>query len=207
MQAIINSLFEDPWPIVIGLIAVAVVLRLIGRQRQQARLVHGSRVALGLAIVVWLVAYMVTTDRERVIDLTKTMLAATTPPARATLEPIFDSQVTLQSDTGSSTWLTGESTLLNALVQAHQRVVFQSHSITAIGAQVPGDVDANGNALPDDAAMVVVKLKTTTRQIGAPIPSAWRIYLQKYNGQWQVTQLRCLDIRGMAPGPGFWNGG
>ncbi|MEM1356534.1 MAG: hypothetical protein AAGH88_16815, partial [Planctomycetota bacterium] len=57
-------LLENPWPLVIALLAVSAVLRTVGKRQDQPKAVSASWLALLLGLGVYVTATLVNTDRE-----------------------------------------------------------------------------------------------------------------------------------------------
>lgn len=68
--------FENPWPIVVGMVLVWAVLRITGRRTRQNRLMFASWVVLALAIAVMFVASVVQTPREKLVQAMETLITA-----------------------------------------------------------------------------------------------------------------------------------
>ncbi|MBX3405281.1 MAG: hypothetical protein KF869_00850 [Phycisphaeraceae bacterium] len=91
-----HSLFENPWPLAIFLLVVAVLLLFIGNSRGRARegaLLAGLFAAIAGACIA--VSFLVTTERERLRVEMHRLIAATATADTEALAPMLASDVAL----------------------------------------------------------------------------------------------------------------
>ena len=81
-----SLLLEGPWPLVLTLVGTAAVLRLLAARRRQRRLDVAALIALLLALGVYLLASIVTTNREQLLERTEQLVMATAPLDSPTIE-------------------------------------------------------------------------------------------------------------------------
>jgi hypothetical protein len=75
-----HAIFESPWLVCIALLTTAVALTLVGYRRAQRGPVLAGAVAAGLAVLVVVIASLVTTGRERMLDRTRKLVQAAIVP-------------------------------------------------------------------------------------------------------------------------------
>lgn len=186
-------LFENPWPLVIVLIAVAVVVRLVATRRKQPRVNFAAAGALLLAVGVYLLTMFVATDRERLVDRTKELVEATAPLDSAAMDGLIARGAIVSGPDGAA-WVEYDS-IRSELEAVVGRYGGFDHAIRGLGAEVTSAV--RGRSL--------LSLSTTAESIGMPIRTQWLITWRKESdGQWRVIEISWLEFQGRPPRNLMW---
>ena len=186
-------LFEQPWPLVIALGAMAVVLTVVA-QRRDSRAIR--MVAWSLAIgagVVYALAWQVTTDRQRLLHATEALVLSTESPMDVEhLAGTWLSDQTTLIGPGGEPWLDREA-IERQLRTADQRHAIEQQSIRRLGAEVtqPG----YGRSIVE----VSTQAGGGTRGFG-PLRTEWDLYWQAdEHGQWRVQEIHWVSFRNQPP--------
>lgn len=183
-------LFEQPWPLAVALVGVAVMLRVLGRRRRVAWFNYVAVVVLAGAVALVLVARHVETVGERIIQRTYDLVAATSPLDFDTLNDILMPDATLTGPDGSI-WLMREQ-IENELSWADGAYGIGEQRIVLVGAET--------DASDPDHSVSRFELRTVPEEVGTPIRSVWTIYwVRDDGGQWRVEIIRWLEFQGRLP--------
>lgn len=192
-------LFENPWPLVVALLAAAVVLRVVSTRREtpwRGRLGWAALGAVLLAGGVYLSTAIVETDRERLIDRTRQLVAATAPIDAGALDGLIARGAVVAGPDGSP-WVVYDD-IRDELEAAVQRHGGFDHAIRGLAAEAVNK--ARGRSL--------LSLSTTTGDLGVPIRTRWLItWRREGDGRWRVMEIRWLEFRGRPPTRGLGIGG
>jgi len=180
-------LFEDPWWLAIGFAVVGLGCRIVARRVEpplRPRLSVAGLVAFAVAIGVFLLAWGVTTDRERVIERTRSLARAlSTPVDVAVIDDIAAEPVTVAGADGR-VWF--EVPKLSALAApAIRNLGITRHTVLDL------DVGTEG-----DTAVACLSVTSDAEQGYGPGLSKWRLGWAKRDGRWRVVEVRCLEING-----------
>lgn len=191
-----HLVLESPWLLVIGIVAVGVVLRLVGRQRGNRNLMRAWWVALAAAALVINLAHFVTTDRERLLQHTRGLLDATTPIKVPDIMAYLTSDAVLVGPEGE-TWYRRDD-LPPELESVARHLPIASQSLRYIEAE----------ARSDDQGLVMIDLRTTTTEgfgAQAPLPSKWLLTWRKDDqGRWRISRIQALEILNQKAVRGSW---
>ncbi len=190
-----HMLFESPWLLAMGLVGVGVVLRLVGQQRGQRRVVTASWVALAAAVAVIGLAKVVTTDRERLLQRTRELVAATAPLDGGRVAGFLAADAVLVGPDGD-TWVSvGE--LGGEIDAAGRNYPIASQAIRHLEAEARSDAQG----------LVLVDLRTTLSEgfgAQAPIPTKWLLTWRKTPEGWRVYRVQWLELMNQSPPRGAW---
>lgn len=181
-------LFENPWPLVIGLCAAAVVIFFISNARAgAARGVQLAMVLIALAAGSVLSSFLVTTERERLITQTERLIAATATADTPELAPMLASDVSLTVlDRPFSADKDGILGLVTRYMGGQIRV--KEHSTSGASAHVTRS--GNGQSL--------IRVRVVADAAGfsdTPNRSWWRITWRKNaEGEWTAVHIEGLQI-------------
>jgi ABC-type transport system involved in cytochrome bd biosynthesis fused ATPase/permease subunit len=178
-------LLEQPWPLAIAMLGLAVVLLVLGVRLQRGWFQIAAGVALLLAVVVVGVAWSVTTEREAVWHRTEALVAATAP---------LDQQVidgTIQP--------TAEVVLLHGPTLGEFQQFRSALNRSKIDSQTIRNIEAGVEG--EERAVTSVSVVTMLSQpaVGRPIPSQWRLHWQRDGGEWQVSEIVLTSWQGRPP--------
>lgn len=186
-------LFENPWPPIIALITIAVVLRLISTRSRQPRLTYAAIGVLLLAVGLYLLAMFIVTDRERLMDRTEQLVAATAPLDSSAIDALIARGAIVTGPDGEP-WVEYDA-IQPELHRAVDRHGVAEHAIRGLTAEVTTKV--RGRTL--------LSLSTTTSDLGLPIRTQWLITWRKEaDNQWRVIELRWLEFQGRPPQNLMW---
>ena len=187
----LHYLLEQPWPVVIVLLAVAAVLRVVGRRGGDVRLVRGSFVAALLGVAVLATAYLLQTDREQVVQRSLQLVEAAERGDTTQLQHLLATRVTLLGP-GGDPWLTGDA--------VHQRIEAGAHYAGG-GDHRVYDTRAG---VAGDVGVSVIRVRSRWERQGPGLArTAWRLEWERRDGRWQLTRLYWLDLEGREPALGY----
>lgn len=185
-------LFENPWPLIGALVlAGAVAFAILNRKGRVTPALAGVVAAVILSAGVWLAARAVTTDRERVRDLTVALVNATARVDESTLAAMLADDLSLYLKVGAMT--TDTSMDRAATLQQVRRSLgglyklkdwrITSNDITTGGAQ----------------ASSRLSVSVTTEAYAIPHRSTWRVdWRRDANGTWRVFAIELLEMPGLS---------
>ncbi|MCC6229507.1 MAG: hypothetical protein IT432_09790 [Phycisphaerales bacterium] len=185
-------LFENPWPLIGALVlAGAVAFAILNRKGRVTPALAGVVAAVILSAGVWLAARAVTTDRERVRDLTVALVNATARVDESTLAAMLADDLSLYLKVGAMT--TDTSMDRAATLQQVRRSLgglyklkdwrITSNDITTGGAQ----------------ASSRLSVSVTTEAYAIPHRSTWRVdWRRDANGAWRVFAIELLEMPGLS---------
>jgi hypothetical protein len=194
-------LFENPWPVVLVLIAAAAVLRVVGVRRANLRLARAWWLLVPLAAVGYGLAHVVQTGREQVIAQTRALIAATVVPegaARMDAERVlafFDERATLEDPDGNV--LADVMQMRGHLAAVADRFPIASQAMVQLRTQTTSST----------RAVTTLELRTVFSQgigTGVPLASEWWVEWGRSGagepaGRWRVTRLRWLKLMDRVP--------
>ncbi len=189
-----SLLLEEPLPLVIALLAMAVVLRVMASRKRDGRLNYAALGALALAAGVFVLAHLVVTDREAIIARTEALVAATAPLDAATLGDVLARGAIVTGPHGQPFLDAGQ---INAeLERTLQRFPIESHAVRGLAAQSTSGTRGQS----------IVGLSTQARtDYGLPVRTEWGLFWQKESdGAWRVIEIRWLAFQGREPTPFMW---
>lgn len=182
-------LLENPWPLVIALVAVSAVLRTVGKRQDQKKAVSASWLALLLGIGVYVAATLVNTNRETMIERTEAFVAATSPPDEAALRALLADRVVLMGP-GGDVWEDLTAEFIAREIKEHE---VKDNATRAVDAQStrPG--------------VGVSTMDVSSRLGGYPMRSQWEVEWQKDpQGNWRITALKWLSFNQRDPSPNLY---
>ncbi len=183
-------LLESPWLPAIGLAAVGVALFVALGRRQQARLgaAIGGAAVLAAAMVV-ATAFLVTTERERLIDGTKRFMRAAAAGDSAAVAPLLGEDVGLVIE-GARIPGFGKAATLRLVESVEERFAFRDFGVVEAQAAVVGRGMGRAQA----------HVRVQPRDF-YPSFSWWGLEWRKDGGgEWRIEAIECLMIDGRRPG-------
>ncbi len=181
-----ERLLENPWPVVVGLLAVSAVLRTVGKRRDQKGLTRASWIALLLGIGVYAAATLIQTDRETLIQQTEALVAATSPADEAALTPLLADRAVLMGP-GGDVWDNLTGPFIAEELREH-------------------DVQENTLRMVDASSLRrgvgISTMDVSSRLAGYPMRTQWEVQWQKDpQGRWRITGLKWLSFNQQDPTP------
>ncbi len=200
-------LFESPWPLVLAFVIAALMLVFAAQRSEGAG--RGMRwaalVCLVLAVGVWCLAKVVTTDREHLIAQTQRLVSVTAPLDLEALSDLLDSGAELVSSNGQLCM--DRQRLLSVLKSLLDSYGVASHDVRTLGARMK-----NAGAGESWVALRT-KLKNPDLikgldQMGGDVPSRWELTWRRSDSddQWRITRLRCTKVMQIRPDCGVLGG-
>ena len=191
-----NLLFEQPWPLVVAMVAVAAGCWVVASRRQKRgrlRLIALGIIVLAGAVVA--MAQLVTTDREYLLDATAELVAATQSPTNSqVLDQLIAADAVVTGPAGE-VWLEYAQlrSELQSVVDRHQ---IQEQRIRSVGAEVTSKT----------AGRSVFDLRTNIgKETFIPIRSVWALrWVRDDAGQWRIKEIQWLQFQGHTPTQGLW---
>ena len=171
-------LLENPWPLVIALLAVSAVLRTVGKRQDQPKAVSASWLALLLGLGVYVTATLVNTDRETLIERTETFIEAASPADEAALTALLADRVVLMGP-GGDVWADLSGPIIAGRLDQYQVEVLDLRG-----------VDATINRPGYGVSTMTVSHDVMGQRIPA---TQWEVEWQKDpQGRWRIIALKWL---------------
>ena len=175
-----HAFFENPWLLCIGLLTLAAAMALIGyRQARRGPMIAGAA-ALVLAGIVLLVALMVTTDRERMVQRTRSLVkAAIVPVDLGEFREILSRDVELFGR--------GYEQIIDTLDRSTHRWRVRQAYITRL--KVHQSDENRGQTY----LSVVTRLDTSIG--GGSAQTRWLLHWRKEaDGAWRITRIEWVSL-------------
>jgi len=190
-------LYENYWPGLLILAVSGLMLLFYARNLRNRGLGIAGLVCLAGAAVFPVVANLVETGREVLVDRTIAVPTAFVPTLdEAALAGLLDENVSL--NVGSAI---GARVGRDALIEQSRRVKRQydlsTVSIVAVAARVLGPGQA------ESYLHVSTTVSDPDRVFSGPLPTQWRFEWQKSGEVWRLTGVHWLKIRGNDPSTGL----
>ncbi|MEE9403543.1 MAG: hypothetical protein V3V20_01505 [Algisphaera sp.] len=194
-----NMLFENPWMLVVGLLAIAAVLRWVGVRSSRPPLVLGSYGVLLLAVGLVAAAQWVNTAREQIEAQTKAMLASAesagtggaTHGAAPPLTDFFAETVFLERADGSP-WETLTPADLTRDLKRHR---VRGHLLRDVKVTLDPHVKTRG----------VVNMRVSSRVgEGYPAATTWEMGWTRTPKGWRIDRVRWPRLGQNEPSPGLY---
>ncbi|MCG8508230.1 MAG: hypothetical protein MI741_03285 [Rhodospirillales bacterium] len=183
-------LFEDPLPLVVGFVAMAIVFRLIASRQGKAKFNHAALVSLVSAAAVFVLAHFVTTQREQLIDNTRRLVDATVDPANVpVMQMLIAPDARLTGENGRE--IAEASRFVAELPRVFERFTVESQKITKLDAETPS------NTLGGSVFSVTTYF---AGDFGGPHRTKWQMRWQKgTDGIWRVVEVRWMSYNNQSP--------
>lgn len=192
-----SLLLESPLPVVIALVAMAVVLRVMASRRRDRRLNYAALGALAAAMLVFVLAHLVVTDREAIMARTEALVAATAPLDSNALADLIANGATVTGPQGQP--FLDYSQLRPELERTLTRFPVEGQAVRSLAAQAMGAPGTRGESI------VGLSTQVRTEFFGGPIRSEWGLFWQKESdGEWRVVEIRWLTFQGQEPTNLMW---
>lgn len=185
-------LFENPWPLMGALVlAGAIGFSLLNRKGRVTPALASIATALALSAGVWFAARSITTDRERVRDLTIALVDATAKVDESTLGPMLADDLTLYLKVGAIT--TDNSMDRAATLQQVRRSLGGLYKIK------DWRITSNDITTSGTQASAHLSISVTTEAYAIPHRSTWRVdWRREGDGTWRVFAIELLEMPGLS---------
>lgn len=184
-----SLLLESPWPLCLALGLVGVIGLVVGQVTGKKAAWYSAAGLLLMAVGAWGLAAGVQTDKEKVTQLTRSILADTEEGFdRASFESKLAPDAVLTDDVGRP-WLRRVPWML-AFDAAINAAGVESHIVHKLEA-----------GAADGQAVVALNLITQTSSAGPSLhKSQWTLlWSQDAGGQWRLRELSCIGYNGQSP--------
>ncbi|MCK4872239.1 MAG: hypothetical protein KAS72_05905 [Phycisphaerales bacterium] len=187
--ALVHYTLENPVPVGVGLLALAVILLFaanrLGRLRKGLPIVGG---VLAISVLIFVLAAVIETGRERVTDRTRALIDLIALGDDAKVGLILSEDVSFHI--GRYPRMHRKKLILRLIRHVRARDLIASHSVR--------DVRAEQSSPTRATTQVLVHAVTTYS--GIPTPTWWQIQWQREpDGAWRVTEMHWLTLAGKTP--------
>jgi len=188
-SSLAELLLENPWPVVVAMLAVSAVLRTVGKRQDQPKAVSASWLALLVGLGVYVTATLVDTDREQLIDRTQAFVAATSPADEAALTALLADRAVLMGP-GGDVWDDLTGAFIAEELREHN---VQDNTMRAV----------NASAIRRGVGLST--LGVSSRLGGYPMRTQWEIQWQKDpQSRWRITGMKWLSFNQQDPSPNLY---
>lgn len=189
-----SLLLENPWPIVIALVAVAAILRVAGSRQRKPAMSYAALASLVAAVGVYLLAAFVITGREAIIQRTEALVAATAPLDAAALDDLIARGAFVSGPDGRP-WVEYDA-IRPELEHVLQRFRPSEQTIRSLGAEAQA---TRGRSVID------LRTSLPNSGYGLPVATVWGLEWRKEgDGQWRVAEIRWLEFMNREPSNRMW---
>ncbi|MBI1335808.1 MAG: hypothetical protein GC164_02470 [Phycisphaera sp.] len=185
-----HLVLEEPLALTVSLLIVGFVMFLVGRQRGAKGPKRVAGVCALLAVGVYGLGTFVTTQRERVTQITRGLVASTCPVDMTRFRGFFDPGAELVGPTGE-TWMTFEG-MPEKVEETAKRMGIKEQNIRDIQAQV----------LSDGHAQTLLRVTTKLDESNglSTLPTTWLLTWEiktepgASHGQWRIVTVQWLRM-------------
>lgn len=185
----VRYLMENPWPLGLFLILLALVLAVVWNNRGGGKIALAAGVALALGVLVFLLASIVTTPGEHARALVRGMVAhAVAGDADPIIEVLApDATLHLQSLKHPGRGLEDLEDSIRSLEDSNR---ITHNTITKLRAWTTSS----------ESALVFLGCRTTTESSWGPVPSTWVFQIERSaRGNWRVKRIAFVSLAGRQP--------
>ena len=190
-----NLLFEDPLPLGLSLIVIAAVLTFLAIQQGSAKLKKIAGGAFLLAVVIFILASLITTGREHIIERTKKLVSHTAPLSMDDFKSLVSPQVIVTVGTDASAPTFTGSEVFSKLEQAVRNYPISEQHVLEIDAQMRTGEDA------------LCQFEIRSDAKAGRVITRWVLTWRKQtDNAWQVTTVQWIDSPhplGLKPNAGW----
>ena len=175
---------EEPMALLVLLLIVGSVLMTVAHQHRKRRMAASGVVAWALAACLWLIATVVTSDRQRLVHQSHVLLTATTPMDLLTMRKILHEGAFFSGPLGTH-WFDRDRTL-SKLDGAIKQYGVSAHTYIDVQAQTDGN--RRGKTI------LTLKTRINRRYMDRPVRTKWDIRWQLGDdNQWRIMEVRFLE--------------
>lgn len=182
-----HFLLEQPWPMVGLLLIVAVAVVVINRASLTRKAILSAVACLLLAMIVYLVAKAVVTERESLINAAAELAQQVETGQADAIRKSLDEQAVITDPAGRV--LVASNLILSIIEKKQAEYDFGSHTIA----------DARAAINSVGSGKTYLRVRSTMGQ-GGTESTEWLIdWRRDKDGRWRVRELRWLKWRGLDP--------
>ena len=192
-MSLLQRLFlEEPGTLIAVCAIAGLVLLVLGNQRAQRKLLRAGLIVILAGLVLWGLATLVVTSRERLQKRTQALLDATAPLDTAALRDILDSGAVLTVRRVPYLQIPRDEIISNLEDRLRQYRV-ESHSIDLLDARTDGD-----------AGQTYLRVGTQVESefYGGPVHTTWDIRWRRdgsSDGQWRIISMEFVELQNQDP--------
>ena len=177
---VVYLFLEEPLVLILTLSIPSVFVLIWSLRRGYRRPFALSMVGLVIALCIYVLSWMVVTDREQLLMQTTTLVQATMPLDMTRIDQMVSQDVEIGFGDGRQLM---DRYQMQLILKNNQ---VSKHRVIAVDAEVVDMV----------SGISAIELRTTfTRETGTMVHSAWKLLWQRDSGgQWQVVQIICLQL-------------
>lgn len=180
------------------LIAVMVIMAAAlfwhGTQRDDKKARRAAFVAAALAVLIWLISFLVTTPRETLMQQSSEVVHATSPFSQAKLDELLDMNAGVIGADGAL-WLQGRDVISMTLERAIEQYRVENNFVSVRGVEVNGQ---------RGRSHLVVRSMLGGEYGGRPVRTEWLlVWAGNDKGEWRVQSIQWLELNGQEPPRGI----
>ena len=185
----LQSLYENPWPIMLALVAAGVVLFVVGQRRANTRLLIAGACMFVLAGGSLLLAGLIETDREAIDQAARKLVNSTAPLDLQALGALLDDGCTV-SVADRAPDLAGADAIQEAVYNALNRYKVKSHTVRELESRF----------IEPQFGRTQLRLRTAFES-GQIAITRWELSWRRDDtGRWLATDLRFVELNNGPPG-------
>ncbi|MBL8761682.1 MAG: hypothetical protein JNL50_10305 [Phycisphaerae bacterium] len=190
-SALDRYLFENPWPLIGALVLGAgVAFTLLNRRGRVGAAIACVALALLVSLGAWLAARGVTTDRERVRDLTVSLVNAAARVDESALLTMLADDLTLYLKVGA---ISGDTSMDRAMTIQQAR-----RSLGGLYKLREWRVSGNDVVATGTHATATLSITVVAEVYAIPHRSEWRVdWRREADGTWRAFAIELLSMPGI----------
>jgi hypothetical protein len=190
-----HYIFENPYPLTIGLAALGIVLGWLGLRDGRTDRLQWAVVPLLLAAATFITGLIVTTAGEQARAVTRKLIDAGVENDLVTAVDLLSDDVTFHFAKPENPGY-DKDFIIEGLDWLTKRFTIEKNSITMLKAYTESSTKATVHA---------ACFTELAEGYGYPSPSQWVLEVERQDdGEWKVTDLTCVSIAGNPPPGARW---
>ena len=182
-------IFENPFPLGVGLVLLAVILAWLGMRDGRADRVRVASVPLLLGAAVLIAGFAVVTAGEHARSVTRKLVAAAVANDLTGAARLVAPDATVHFGSTRNIGL-DRNAIFDGLARLADTYAIQDNTITML----------RGYTQSRDAATVHLACWTSAGDYGGYTPSQWVLQVERQDdGTWQASRITCISVSGQAP--------
>lgn len=186
-------LFEQPLPLLIIIVSIgAITAMLMFSQGNRQRAMRALAISAGAVLIVLGISRLVTTDRERVANMSREFIDRIIAADTRALDPMIGESMTLLNDGRTigrdRNWFLAVAGSLKGEIEDYS---FTSRG-TVVNDPAPGEARSRFTVRTSFGPQAIVANQT--------VYSSWELSFRRNSaGNWKITGLDCLSVLGQRP--------